>query len=1105
MATTPHLPLELSPVPAVSSSPMSKPRGTRDAAPLSIRLRGVRQNNLKDFDLDLPLGKLIVITGLSGSGKSSLAFDTLYAEGQRRYIETFSPYARQFFDRMEKPAVDRIENIPPAIAIEQRNAVRTTRSTVGTMTESCEYAKALWHQLSVLHCRQCGQAVRREPPQRVWTAFCHLENPGVAQPRVDTLEDAALPYQTPASTVGRADECLVTFDLPLSERLGLDEQLSLLQRQGFVRVLQGGRIRRVDEWAASLAQRAEPAPTHLTVVVDRLRPVPEQRPRFIEACEQAYHFGQGRLTLRSVDGTVQRAFSAGFHCAPCNIEYREPTPALFSFNHPVGACPDCKGFGRVIGIDPHLALPDRTRTLAGGVVKPWQTGTGAECQRDMEKAARRAGIPLKTPFKDLTPDQQRWVMEGEPDYDPDDTEKSWPRLWYGVKGYFRWLESKAYKMHVRVLLSRYRSYKTCPACLGARFNPDSLLHRLPVPPAVIPLIPQSSGCIPKLWAKERGRPGRESSDSPSSPRENLTDASVPMAQPQLRDARQSSLTLPEFYALPLEHAAELIRALQDERKPAPHEPLGQLLGELHSRLEFLVEAGLGYLTLDRATRTLSGGETERVNLTACLGSRLVNTLYVLDEPSVGLHPRDTDRLIRILQRLRDLGNTVVVVEHEAAVMRAADLIVDLGPGHGETGGHIVFQGPPAALKQAQGSLTADYLSGRRSLPTPPRRPVDTTLPRTPLLRLRHASRHNLQDFGVDIPLGRFVVVSGVSGSGKTTLVREILLPLLQSRLSSDNSAPETDTESNEGSDDSGTSLESSATAAASIEFEPAPLLSAAVLVDQTPLARTPRSNPCLYIGAFDHIRDLFADSPAARARGFAAGLFSFNSTRGRCERCSGAGYEKIEMQFLSDIFVRCPACNGRRYQSHVLDVRIDSPSGVSWSIADFLDAGIEEALVFLRSLPDSTPARRATALLQRLADIGLGYLRCGQPVNTLSGGECQRLKLATHLASHGTTAAGVAGRPTLFVFDEPTTGLHFEDVRILSAVFHQLVEQGHSVLVVEHNLDVIQQADWVIDLGPGAGDDGGRIVVCGPPEQVAAHPASHTGRFVRSAYARDHT
>lgn len=1072
-----------------------------------IRLRGVRHNNLKGFDLDLPLHRLIVVTGLSGSGKSSLAFDTLFAEGQRRYIETFSPYARQFFDRMDKPRVDSIEGIPPAIAVEQRNAVRTTRSTVGTMTEICDYVRVLWSRVARLHCRGCGRPVSAESPQQIWARL---------------LEESAL----------RDREVVVTFDLTLAEKLSLEDSLALVARQGYQRLLVEGRFLRVDEAEPVLA-RAVVRPGVLTVVQDRLRWVAANRARCVEACEQAYHFGKGKLVIRPADAvadeTLAWRFSNRLHCAACDLEYREPSAALFSFNHPVGACPACKGFGRIIGIDYRRALPDRSKSLVGGAVKPWQSGVSADCQQDLLKFCRATGVPTDIPFARLTPEHQRWVIEGDADYGID-AEHEWPRAWYGIKGYFRWLESKAYKMHVRVLLSRYRSYRTCPDCVGRRLQPDALLYRL--------------------------APNQGHSADP---------------------AATVGLTLADFYALPVGEALRLVDALAASSGLQPGDPLGIPLQEVRARLGYLAEVGLGYLTLDRPTRTLSGGETERVNLTTCLGTRLVNTLFVLDEPSVGLHPRDTARLVRILERLRDAGNTVVVVEHEATVIRAADHVVDLGPGHGESGGEVVFQGSGKQLLRSAASLTGQYLGGRRCIGIAERRPVrlgadpgaledrglvlndslPATSPPAPVtprlggtrelsaeavsgctparwLRLAHATHHNLKDVSVDIPLGRFVCVTGVSGSGKTTLVKDLLLPALQAAMQ-DSAADEganapgdmTEGESGKENPDGEESGESGGSA----ELSGAEALASAVHVDQSSLGKTPRSNPAVYIGAFDDIREAFAQSEAARQRGLGASAFSFNSAQGQCERCRGAGFEKIEMQFLSDVFIRCPECDGRRYRPLILDVRIggvqvaagtapaqaparsrgrrtatsSSPGSkatgrpgaeAGWSIADVLEATIDGAIEFLLALPDNAPAQRAAGRLRLLQDVGLGYLRLGQPINTLSGGESQRLKLVRHLADSAANA-NRGGLPTLFVFDEPTTGLHFEDVRILLDALQRLVDAGHSVLVIEHNLDVIRSADWVIDLGPEAGDHGGRVVVCGPPEAVASCPESHTGRALR--------
>ena len=1131
-----------------------------------LRLRGVRHNNLKGFDLDLPLGKLIVVTGLSGSGKSSLAFDTLYAEGQRRYIETFSPYARQFFDRMDKPAVDSIEGIPPAIAIEQRNAVRTTRSTVGTMTEICDHLKVLWPHLATLHCRKCGKPVEKESPQRVWERVN-------SESRIQN------------------SEVLVTFDLALSEKLSLKDSLELIAKQGYQRLLVDGEVVRIADAPSLITNHL----SLITVVQDRLRLAPESRSRFIEACEQAYHFGKGRLAIRLLPERSPASprpqtpdpipFSSRFHCAACDLDYREPSPALFSFNHPVGACPACKGFGRVIGVDYDLAIPDRTLALKEGAVKPWRTGTGAESLADLAKFCKKLGVPMDVPFRDLNEAHQRWVIDGDPGYDSNDPANSWPKKWYGVKGYFRWLESKSYKMHVRVLLSRYRSYTRCPACEGKRLQPESLLYRVAFPRRA-----------------ERQKAISESvSGSQFSVRESCSAVSpIP------------DYSLSDLYSLPVDRALHFVEQLATHKSAlrTPHSGLAHAVEEVRSRLAFLAEVGLGYLTLDRPTRTLSGGETERVNLTTCLGTRLVNTLYVLDEPSVGLHPRDTARLVAIFQRLRDLGNTVLVVEHEAAVMRAADQIVDLGPGHGETGGELVFQGTLSELLKHPVSLTGAYLSGRKLVEARERRPVflecgdssplsvgdlsplkssialnkrsasslrqpdvaeATRAKRTadgdksptesgensphskaPALVLTGACAHNLKNLTVSIPMGRFVCLTGVSGSGKSTLVRDCLLPALQAKLQSATQpiAKASDRlDASDQSDDAPSETPDPRRETQSpIRLFGAEHLSRAILVDQSPLGKTPRSNPAVYIGAFDHLRDLFAATELAKQRGLNASAFSFNSSVGQCDRCRGAGFEKIEMQFLSDVFIKCPACEGRRYREHILEVKVVTAGKVisdeviskqsrkrtssqsllstqslitnhSWSIADLLTASVDESLAFLAAMPDSKPAQRAAAALRVLQEVGLGYLRLGQPINTLSGGESQRLKLAAHLAeaqsrtgfqpvSPSTVPAQsdddrtiMEDRqdacPTLFVFDEPTTGLHFDDVRVLVGVFQRLVDAGHTVLVIEHNLDVIRAADWLIDLGPEAGDAGGELVIAGTPEQVAACERSHTGAALR--------
>jgi excinuclease ABC subunit A len=1105
-------------------------------APDCIRLRGVRQNNLKNIDLDVPLRKLVVISGLSGSGKSSLAFETLFAEGQRRYIETFSPYARQFLDRMDKPQARRIEGIPPAIAIEQRNSVKSTRSTVGTMTEITDYAKVVWAQLARLHCRGCGKPVEKEPPQKIWTVV--------------------------RARAGEA-EALVTFTLDLSGKFSLEESLALVGRQGYQRLLLEGKVVELNEALARL-KGAAPArltvtqdggaaappyhkgsiPARLTVVQDRVKLKESNRARFVEACEQAYHFGQGKLAVHLLgkDGGIleTRHFSNRLHCAGCDLEYREPSPVLFSFNHPAGACPACKGFGRIIAIDYNAAIPDRSKTLAGGAVKPWQTKTGLECQMDMLKFAKLRQVPVHVAFRDLSKEWQDWVVEGDPGYGQDKAHE-WPRAWYGVKGYFRWLESKAYKMHVRVLLARYRKYNTCPDCHGARFQPEALLYKIDRPEALRIADPPSHGFGEASCGL--GIDGTEGGGG-SDQRRSQTAAT----------GMEGGLTLADFYRLPVTEALRFVDGLIAGRPGGKaSDPRRLALEEVRSRLAFLLDAGLGYLCLDRMTRSLSGGETERVALTSCLGSRLVNTLFVLDEPSVGLHARDTARLVRIVRQLRDAGNTVAVVEHEASVMRAADQIIDLGPGHGASGGKVVFQGTYQEILRAPQSLTGQYLAGKKRIEIPARRPVgwrgglstQESGAAEPALILRRANLHNLKDLTVEIPLGRLVCVTGVSGSGKSTLVRDVLLPALRERLAGEPPAPEEtgmawERKISDGhrpplqeDPEAGETQDAKAAPSSGALLEGWEHLGRVVAVDQSLLGRTPRSNPAVYIGAFDEIRELFARTAAAGQRGLKASAFSFNSAQGQCERCRGAGFEKIEMQFLSDVFVRCPDCNGRRYRAHILEVTAERAGRRGWNIADLLEATVDEAIEFLHGFDESPHAARAAASLKLLQEVGLGYVRLGQPINTLSGGESQRLKLVSHLADgklrnegtvmdggadqrrsqtaatgavDGTEAMRIADgrdKAALFIFDEPTTGLHFEDVRVLLKVFQRLVGAGHSLLVIEHNLDVIKSADWVIDLGPEGGEWGGKIVAQGTPEEVAASAQSHTGKALGGILFRD--
>ena len=1001
----------------------------------SIVIHGARQNNLKNLDVELPTHELIVVTGVSGSGKSSLVFDTLYAEGQRRYVETFSPYARQFLDRMDKPQVDRIEGIPPAIAIDQTNPVRTSRSTVGTMTELNDHLKLLFSRAAHLHCRKCGELVKRDSAQTVCDAVSHRLND----------RDARL---------------LVTFPVPVPHNFAEAEVLALLEKQGYTRVF-ARHVAAVPVATDAKKRGKKTAKAKegivLEMIQDRLRFDPDDGARLSEAVEAALRVGQGRVNVHVVDPAAARSetidpgsvrsswkFSSDLHCADCDIHYQEPVPSLFSFNSPLGACESCRGFGRIIGIDFGLIVPDASKTLRGGAIRPWQTESYKECQDDLIKFARKRDIPIDTPWADLTPEQQQWVLEGEGDWSKN--------VWYGVRRFFQWLETKAYKMHIRVLLSKYRAYTPCTVCNGARLKTDALLWRL-----------GSSDVV----RDERFRPnGVQWSDEVLS--------------------RLAGLNIHELMLLPIDRCAQFFSSL--ELSGPLDEAADLVLREVRSRLGFLMDVGLGYLTLDRQSRTLSGGEVQRINLTTALGTSLVNTLFVLDEPSIGLHPRDMGRVIGVMQRLKEAGNSLVVVEHDPQVMQAADRILDIGPGPGTRGGEIVFYGAPSGLHEAERSLTADYLLGRKdvggrasdlqSLARDAMAHVDANA----MIRIRGASEHNLKNVDVELPLHRLVCVTGVSGSGKSTLIQDILYPALRKRFGKPTEAP-----------------------GAFASLEGVEHIGDVVMVDQSPIGRTTRSNPASYVGAFDVIRKLFAAEPLAKERNYTIGTFSFNSGNGRCPTCGGNGFEHVEMQFLSDVYLRCPDCDGRRYRDEILEVKLTRAardSALAPSIADVLDMTVADAVQFFASQP---------AVLERLkplADVGLDYLKLGQPVPTLSGGEAQRLKLAGHLAG-SEEAVGVAKKKTargagkaarqgtLFLFDEPTTGLHFDDIAKLLRAFRQLIAAGHSVLVIEHNLDVMSASDWLIDLGPEGGDAGGQVVVTGTPREVMAHETSHTGKAMR--------
>jgi len=914
----------------------------------SISIEGARQNNLRNLSLELPLGELTVITGVSGSGKSSLAFDTIYAEGQRRYVETFSPYARQFLERMDKPQVDAIRGIPPAIAIEQSNPVRTSRSTVGTMTELNDYLKLLYARAATLHCRGCDRPVSADSPDAVAAGL---------------LADPAL----------REQAATVTFRVELLPGMDAAKMTQMLAAQGYTRV-------------------AEAGAGQLVVVQDRLRLREENRSRLTESLETAFRLGRGKLAVTAGEPARELRFSNMLHCAHCDIAYTAATPGAFSFNSPLGACETCRGFGRSIGIDWRLVVPDPALSLRQGAIKPWQTESYRECQQDLERYAKKRGIPLDVPWRELTPGQRDWVIEGEGGFEQE--------VWYGARRYFAYLESKSYKMHIRVLLSKYRSYDLCSACHGARLKPDALLWRI-----------ASSAA-----GGERG------------------------------------LDFHAFTTLPASRALAFVDGL---RLPAGEdEATAMVLAEIRSRLRFLVEVGVGYLALDRQSRTLSGGEVQRINLTTALGSSLVNTLFVLDEPSIGLHPRDVGRVVGVLERLRDAGNTLLVVEHDPQIMLAADRLIDMGPGPGKAGGEIVFHGPARGIGAARGSLTGAYLRGERRVGRAARRAVD---PRGPALELLGVGANNLKQIDVRFPLGALVCVTGVSGSGKSTLVGDVLYQAARQQLGRPLDVP--------GAHRALNGLEH---------------LEDVVFVDQSPIGKSARSNPASYVGAWGAIRTLFARTPLAAERGYTPGTFSFNAGDGRCPACSGSGFEHVEMQFLSDVYLRCPECDGQRFRPEVLEVRLDG----GCTIAGVLAMTVSEALAHFAAHPE------VIASLQPLVDVGLDYLALGQPVPTLSGGEAQRLKLAGHLAEAGARRRGAKG--SLFVFDEPTTGLHFEDISRLLGAFDKLLAAGHSLLVIEHNLDVIDAADWLIELGPEGGDAGGELVFCGAPEAIVA-TGCHTG------------
>ena len=974
----------------------------RFSARLPLVVRGARTHNLKNVDVTLPSGKLVIVTGVSGSGKSSLAFDTIYAEGQRRYVESLSAYARQFLERMEKPDVDRIEGICPAIAIRQKNSVRNPRSTVGTMTEIHDYMRLLYARVGRTHCRQCGQEVTRETADVVAARLAELpagtrvligfEIPVVAwssTPAVD-LEAGEDALESDGPTTGGPDE----KGAEAASDMGGDpivETLGALRRRGFRRLLVDGRASPLEEIdPASLRGR-----TALEVVVDRVRIEDDLRSRVTGSIEMSYQEGGGAafaVVLPNAEPTnpnpepgtpnsERLSFSERFECRTCGLAYETPQPRLFSFNNPFGACPTCHGFGNIIELDMALVVPDPSKSIDQFAIEPWSKPHYRSHLAELKRAARKAGVRLGVPWVDLTPDERRFVVDGDERYN-------------GIRGFFRWLERKKYKVHVRVFLSRYRGYLPCPECGGARLRREA------------------------------------------------------------RDVSVAGQTIDAVSALTVREAHEFFSDLHlSENESAVAD---KILHEISRRLSFLSDVGLDYLTLDRLSSTLSGGESQRINLATSLGSALVGTLYVLDEPSIGLHSRDNQRLIDILRKLRDQGNTVLVVEHDEDMIRVGDHIVDIGLGAGEQGGRVVYSGDLQGLLQEPRSLTAKYLRDELAIPVPaPRRKGVGQK-----IRLFGATEHNLKNVEVEVPLNTFTCVTGVSGSGKSTLVHDVLYAAIK--------RGKNDWDRRVGAFGGLEGLE---------------YITDAVLVDQAPIGRTPRSNPVTYLKAFDPIRELFASTKDARARGFVASHFSFNVPGGRCEACQGAGVVRVEMQFLADVFVPCDQCDGRRFKPRVLDVEYRGRN-----VHQVLDMTVREALAFFSTSP------KVLRRLQVLDEIGLAYLRLGQPATTLSGGEAQRIKIGAHLASFG-------GERILYILDEPTTGLHFDDIAKLLAAFRKLVEAGHSLLVIEHNLDVIKTADYIIDLGPEGGDAGGRVVATGTPERVAESEESHTGRALRPVLA----
>lgn len=967
-----------------------------------IIIRGARTHNLKNIDCEIPHGKLTVVSGVSGSGKSSLAFDTVYAEGQRRYVESLSAYARQFLERIEKPDVDLIDGLAPAIAIKQKNSTRNPRSTVATATEIYDYMRLLYARCGTVHCVICNGVVKRDSVDEIAEAVLalgegtrlHALFPIISQSRpvfaAETTPEVRprKPARAKKSEKKNTSQAGVS---PLTD--ALKNRLAELRKRGFNRLYQRGRIFEFST-PESLLEIDFAQPVY--VLVDRIAVSPENRARIVDAAEIGYREVEEivyEIVPKEIEETVERRrlrFSAAFECVNCHRAYRDPEPRLFSFNNPYGACPRCQGFGNTIDFDLDLIIPDKSKTLDEGAIDPWNRPKYRPYFTELRRLAKQYAIPMSVPWFDLTRDQQAFVLEGA---------GSFP----GVHGFFQVLERKKYKLHIRVMLSKYRGYALCPECKGQRLRAEARAVRI------------------------GGR--------------NICEAA----------------------ALTIREANEFFSSVQ--LNPMQQEIAGTILAEVRQRLHFLDAVGLDYITLDRLASTLSGGEAQRIQLATSLGSQLVGALYVLDEPSIGLHTRDTAKLIRILDNLRDLGNTILVVEHDPDVLRAADYLLDLGPGAGEFGGRVLAAGTVAEVERNPDSLTGKYLSGQLSIPMPNRRREPGSAKEW--IRLRGARANNLRGLDVDIPLNMLVAITGVSGSGKSTLVHEVLYRVISHRLGKA-----------EGGDPSSLYR----------DIKGVERLNDIVLVDQAPIGRTPRSNPVTYIKAFDAIRELFAAQPEAQRRGYSAGHFSFNVPGGRCDVCEGDGTVTVEMQFLADVELPCEECNGTRYKSSVLEIRYKGKN-----IHEVLGLTVKEALRFFAG------QHRIVEKLAVLDEVGLGYVRLGQSATTLSGGEAQRVKLAAHLATVRAGSSRDSKKPSrvLYILDEPTTGLHFDDVSKLLVALRKLIDGGGSLIVIEHDLDVIKSADWVIDLGPEGGAEGGKVVAAGTPEQIAQNSESHTGYWLK--------